>query len=121
MRIHTNRANYDTIAAATVYASGKGQGRVFIDEASSHGSKSHNGAYEVKLVGDGSHSKRLINSGKHGAGEEYAPTWDQWGWFLAYLYASEPGIKCAGWYNGATEFLVKTGGKYPIDQVRMGV
>jgi hypothetical protein len=44
-----------------------------------------------------------FNSGQHGAGEEGAASWDDWGWFLAELYLRDPVMR-AGSYNGEAEF-----------------
>lgn len=44
----------------------------------------------------------------------YAATWDEWGWFLAYLFGQDPNAVC-GWYKGRTDFNVKTDFRYVGD------
>src|SRR5690606_21142873 len=59
--------------------------------ATGHGSRSHARAFEVRLEGNGGHR----NSGAYGAQtDEQAATWDEWGIFLARLYAIDPEMVC---------------------------
>lgn len=115
MRIHSDTLTTDDIRTAATYAAAAGHGRVYVDSLTEHGSRSRRRAFEVKLIGDGSHSKRRTNPG---AGNwdrselEYAATHDSWGHLFAMLYSIDPNA-IAGWaYSGAEDFHAKTGHKY---------
>jgi hypothetical protein len=56
-------------------------------------------------------SKRHHNTGTHGAGDEGAATYDDYGRFIAALFAIDPNARIA-YYDGADDFHVKTAGKY---------
>jgi hypothetical protein len=44
-----------------------------------------------------------FNSGKYGAGEQGAASWDDWGWFLAELFRRDPVMRAA-YYDGEADF-----------------
>ena len=56
-------------------------------------------------------SRMHFNTGQHGAGEDGAASWDDWGWFLAELYGRDPGMRAAH-YSSAAAFHEATGGRY---------
>ena len=63
--------------------------------------------------------RRMGNSGSYGPGEEYAATYDEWGFFLAALYRMDPAARCApnfkrdiAHYYDAEDFHEKTGRTY---------
>lgn len=77
-----------------------------------HGSRSRDRAFEVKLTGE---SRRRPNGGNYGAdGEAHAATWDQWGVFLAYLFARDESMTCWA-YKGADEFHAKTAYRFDTE------
>lgn len=57
--------------------------------------------------------RRKPNSGGHGANgvTGYAPTYDEWGWFLAKLYEIDPAMS-ATYYKNAADFHAQTDGKF---------
>lgn len=56
-------------------------------------------------------SNRHFNTGKHGAGDFGAATWDDYGRFLAVLFERDPGMRAA-YYEGRDRFHVATKGKF---------
>jgi hypothetical protein len=112
MRIHTNIAGLTEIGAAARYASEVSGGGVTVHLIGTHASRSHAHAFEIRLTGDGTLSRRRSNSGRYGADSDaYAATYDQWGHFLFALYAVDPDIK-AGPYTGVEDFDHQTSGKF---------
>jgi len=113
MRIHgniTSRDVYEASGKATV-ATGA---NVYVERCEEHGSRSRARAYDVKLSGDGTLSKRRTNAGTRYAPQtEYAATWDQWGWFLAHLFSVDPTIKCWA-YAGLDDFNARTDHKFVL-------
>jgi hypothetical protein len=109
MRIHTSADRADLNAAAR--AAG-----VALD-ASEHGSRTHERAFEVRLADGRGRSWR--NSGQHGAAtwEGNAATWDEWGIFLAELYRGDSEARVGGStrhpiYANADHFHDITGDRY---------
>jgi hypothetical protein len=84
---------------------------VYIDW-SVHGSRKRARCFNVALSTD--HNHRRPNPG-HGFARElignYAATWDEWGLFLAVLFAKDPEA-IAGVIASADDFAWKTGGHY---------
>lgn len=87
---------------------------------SHQGSRKRRGAYEVQLgtydkTSGPTRSRRYKNTGTHGAGYGYdriwAATYDEWGWFLANLFAIDPDA-IAGPYNGVDDFHAQTKGAF---------
>ena len=106
MRIHTNTiVHRDLLDAA--------RGLPVQVTATEHGSRTHARAFEILLTGT---SNRLTNSGKYGAGEDYAATWDEWGMFLFRLFDRDPFMRVGGIkapvYKNADDFDRRTGGRY---------
>lgn len=56
-------------------------------------------------------SRMHFNSGTHGAGEEGAASWGDYGWFLAELFERDPGMHAA-YYRDRGHFHEATGGKF---------
>jgi len=80
MRLHT-----DLITELDIHAATGGLPNVYAD-VFSHGSRSRERAFEVRLTGNG----YRVNSGNRGAGFENGATWDEWGVFLARLFEVDP-------------------------------
>jgi hypothetical protein len=115
MRIHTDSLTSTDIAAAANFAGRAGHGRVYLDAITSHGSRKRRQAWEVKLTGDGTVSRRRTNGGTryadHGSERDYAATWDSWGWFIAFLFSIDPAA-VVGPYDGVETFHRLTGHKF---------
>lgn len=103
MRIHTTADRLDVATAAR-------KAGIYLEKFNTHGSRSHRHAFEVIASGESPHR---INSGKFG--HEYAASWDQWGIFLAAIYAVDPTAK--SWaYTDADDFHAKTGHRFDPDR-----
>lgn len=122
MRIHTSHPlAHTTVICRAALDRAKAAGRVspsvYFDKITAHRSTTHTTAAEVHLVSDvkepGS-KRRRPNSGTHGAdgAEVWAATWDEWGWFLAEVFAADPGAKCAAWYPDRQTFHARTDNKF---------
>lgn len=97
MRIHT-ALDEGTIRQA-IRAAG-----CTVERLNRHGSRSHAGSFDVILSG---------SSPRQGqAGGYMAATWDEWGVFLAAIFARDPRAKCSGAYLDAGHFAWATGGRY---------
>ena len=64
-----------------------------------HGSRQAKYAFEVTLRGE---SRRRPNSGKRGAADDYAATWDQWGVFLGVLFDRDNNMSSRNYENMGT-------------------
>lgn len=94
MKIHTNELYSGDISniaerveGITLYVTGAG-------------SRSHDRAYEIRLTGSSKCAPRNMPG-------EKAATYDEWGHFIARLFAIEPGAKI-GHYKDAADFHEKT-------------
>lgn len=110
MRIHTdNLTTGDLMDAAKI-------ARVEIDWTS-HGSRSRDHAFEVRLTGE---SRRRPNSGQYGATRDaYAATWDQWGVFLAELFQRDATATIPSAYRDGEAFANHTGDRSGAPEVVM--
>lgn len=112
MRIHTSATFLDVCKAAQT-------ARVDLINSDEHDSRSAEHAFEIKLEGE---SRRRPNGGSSGAGSGYAATWDQWGVFLAHLFAIDPSTHCWAYKNQADfnfktnfRFAALNGSDWPVD------
>ena len=106
MRLHTNGIEHaDTIRNAMRSAAGNAPD-VSVTSVTEHGSRTHRKAFEVALQGHGSRHRKnnASNTGK-------AATRDDWGWFLAALYAID-GDMVAGPYKDRSDFARQTTNDY---------
>jgi len=112
--IHTNLIEEAHVTWARSYGCEQaGQGSFWVADLESLGSRTHQRKLVLHLEGDGSVSKRRRNTGKYGGSDEFAATWDQWGWFLAYLFDIDPDARTDGHrYNGFDNYHEQTQGKY---------
>lgn len=76
MRIHSN-----ALTSLDIYRATDGLDGVYV-EVTPKGSRTHAGAFEVRLTGT---SSRLTMDGR-----DQAATWDQWGAFIAGVYEVDP-------------------------------
>lgn len=87
---------------------------VYFDKLDGRGSRSRARAFDVhlatatKLKGDG---RRWLNTGNEGAGNEYAATYDEWGWLIAEIFERDPEA-IFGNYKGREDFHRQTHGAY---------
>lgn len=105
MRLHTDKITSSDIHMAAIVA------RVAPVEFSRHGSRKRSHAFEVKLIGE---SKRHPNAGAargYFDQDVYAATWDQWGVFLAHLFAIDPNMTCWA-YDGAADYAARTADRF---------
>lgn len=116
MRIHVNKLTETDLRGIldAEKAAGHIASVVGFKALSSHRSRSHDHAFEVQLDayakedGDG---RRRGNSGSYGGGENWAATYDEWGWFLAALFDIEDDAN-ATYYADADDFHHKTSNNY---------
>jgi hypothetical protein len=127
MRIHTKLPLHQ-IDYALMRAKTKGHvGNVIEFTAlNTHGSRTHDYAYEVQL---GSYSSGGLPAGAHDArgkpqktrrrangGPAWAATWSEWGWFMAEVFKKDPkalfGSVTDPAYNDDNDFHDKTGGVF---------
>lgn len=111
MRIHTNVLTTSDIHRATTAAAMRG-----VDaETMTHGSRSHARSIDVTLTGT---STRRPNPGQggHYRSDDHAATWDEWGMFLAALFAIDPaaivGTVRSPIYAGADHFHAVTADRF---------
>lgn len=121
MRVHSDHltTNDFMVALKAEKDAGRIAGTVGFKVLSAHGSKSRNGAIEFqleswdKVEGDG---RRQGNSGAYGAGENYAATYDEYGWLLAAIYRMDIWAVCGSpsnpVYADSDDFADKTGFTY---------
>lgn len=112
MKIHTDILNHSNLVDA-MNAAGRYAPSVSLNVNSEHKSNSHRRAFDVALRGNGQRHTRRPNPGFRGAlrNDEYAATHDDWGYFLAAVYAQDPNAK-TGEYHNAEDFHAKTKGMY---------
>jgi hypothetical protein len=101
MRLHLMTATDRDISRAIAYAGNRSGRRVGTIRWDDYTSRSHTTARDVVLTGSARHRSQANR-------EEFAATYDEWGWFLAFLYSVDPDIKCAGIYADSDDFRRKT-------------
>jgi hypothetical protein len=107
MKLHSDLLIRQEIIDAAEHASAAtDSGTVTVSTVDPSGSRSRARALTVLLQGDGSTSRRR-NHGNTG----FAATYDQWGHFLAFLYAIDPRL-VAGPYTSRQDFETKTHGAF---------
>ncbi len=127
MRIHSNVLTHSDITNSLLNerAAGRIARTVTFDTCSSHGSRTHSNAFEVKLqsyskeTGDG---RRWGNTGGYGSTSvttgEYTATYDEWGFFLSALYRLDPAMVVGSVgspiYADVSDFNWRTGRWYDL-------
>lgn len=99
MRIHS-----DTLTAAMIHEAVPSS--AYVGKISAHGSRSRAQAFEVNLGGSG----RM--GGQWGQTDGQAATWDEWGMFLAALFALDPEMTVPAAYPTREAFTWMTGGRF---------
>ena len=114
MRIHSDLLFITDLDRAMENAEHKAP-NVTLHVIGSHSSRSHKKAYEVALRGHGARHTRPPNTGFRGGPStgERAASRDDWGWFMAEVFARDPGAWFGPYktYNG---FHRATDGKYHV-------
>lgn len=96
MRIHT-----DLLTPLDLYTAIDGMDRVRVDYTT-HGSRSRDHAFEVRLTGTSPY--RTMDK------QDNAATWDEWGVFMARLFAKDP--RAVMNKETAKAFYVRTGDRF---------
>lgn len=104
MRIHTYLCQ-GVIEAAALDAG------VSFERLTLHGSKSRAHAFDVLLSGNGVTGGQWGNSGTNGAGPYKAATWDEWGIFIAAVFAADPTASMT-YYDDAADFHYQTDDRF---------
>lgn len=127
MRLHTNTMT--DLDLYTALRRAKNKGRVTQDvyfwAFERHRSRSRAGAYEIQLgtadqTSGPTRSRHYKNSGQYGARSErngepvWSATYEEWGWFIAELFAVEPDL-IFGSYKGLASFNEQTGDKFLLE------
>lgn len=122
MRIHTNTAESTDLVASHALRAARDAGQVaqsvYFDKNNRHGSRTHASSADVHLVswsgGPGTNHPRRPNTGvSGGTGDDYAATYDEWGWFLAHIFAADPTAKTT-YYVSANDFHSQTKDAYRL-------
>lgn len=112
MRFHTDTLTYLDLREAALKA------LAYLDASDEHGSRKRDHAWEVKLTG---HSRRRPNGGTYGSSsgiDDHAATWDQWGVFIAELFARDNKMTTT-YYASAEEYAHRTGDRFGAPTVTM--
>jgi hypothetical protein len=78
-----------------------------------HGSRTHSHAFNVTLEGS-SNRRPNPGSGQGGDPDARAATWEEWGMFLARVFAADPAARTTGGggYDGADDYHWQTGDRF---------
>jgi hypothetical protein len=127
MRLHTTTIAY-TGEVRRALRSAQDAGLVaddihFVVGPEPHGSRKRAHAYEIQLGTDNKYSGRDLNkngsiknrrpknTGQYGSSQVYAASYDEWGWFIAGIFAADPDA-IFGPYDGLEDFVDKTHSAY---------
>jgi hypothetical protein len=80
-------------------------------QSRAHGYKVQLGTYDQ--TSGPTNSRHYKNSGTSGAGNVWAATYDEWGYFIAEVFKRDPAAKF-GQYDGADDFNAKTHGQFEL-------
>jgi len=116
MRLHTDMLDRRDVldALSRARSAGKVTWSVDFTTLDSRGSRKRDHAFEVRLDAAEGDGHRRTNSGNRGAGEYFAATYDEWGWFIAALFVMDPDA-IFGPYDGLESFLKQTKGEYQYE------
>ena len=112
MRVHS-----DILTTTDIHTAARAAGRGVLAYVLPGGSRSHARAFDVKLTGTSSRRPNPgAGNGQRDDADSYAATWDEWGMFLAALYAVD---EAAVWgsvgcpiYADAASFHYQTGDRF---------
>ena len=101
----------DVLTRADLFRTTAEHGNIWIDEIQEiKKPRVRKRGWEVKTCGS---TNRKTNTGKHGAGDVTAATWDQHGEWFALLYVLDPDARIAI-YKDARDFHMRTQDKYAL-------
>jgi hypothetical protein len=128
MKLHTQLFSQDVRdALADTKLAGQMTDDVEFVQFTPRGSRSHLHGFLIQLGTYDQHSgpansRHYKNSGQYGATSEYfqgeniwAATYDEWGWFIARIFALDPEARF-GHYRDRDDFNRQTGYKYTISE-----
>lgn len=108
MHLHTDTLTADDVRNA-LRDSGLVARGVYLDwerPMKTRGSRKRARRIDFWLIASSGRGRRFTNSGKHGAGTEYAPLYDEWGALLGELFHRDPRA-ITDYYDGAEDFVQK--------------
>jgi hypothetical protein len=136
MKLHTALTGAQVYEALdTAKAAGHVTGDVTFVNYGTSGSRTHQRGYEIQLGtyckdslpsgyqdqhGHRMNVRRYKNTGSHGANTQnysssgdsvWAATWDEWGWFIAAVFAADPSARWAN-YESEADFNRQTENKF---------
>lgn len=110
MKLHSDTLTTGDVYNAMSYAKNGGgvSDGVYFAVLDESGSRTRANAWEVRLAhpGDADH-RRYTNGGNTGNGGLRAATYDEWGWFIAELFALDADA-VFGTYKGVADFDAQT-------------
>lgn len=114
MRIHADNLTAGDVwhAADTVL---QRTGAPFHLDMTVRGSRSRARAFDVVGTSDGTLTRKRTNPGTGGGNRGYSATWEQWGWFLAALFAKDDTVTIPRVYADAADFHDKTDDRFDTD------
>jgi uncharacterized protein YwbE len=112
MRLHTNLTADNIRTCLDQAKAGDIPSDIVFDVFGETGSRSHPHGFEVHLASTQKNTRddgvtRRTNPMARHDGPRYAASYDEWGWFLAELFAADRAAK-AGPYKNEDDFHVKT-------------
>lgn len=119
MRLHTELTGTEVYAALRrANAAGRIPSDVDFEVFQAHRSTKRSRGFEIQLgtydqTSGPTRSRHYKNSGTNGAGNIWAATYDEWGWFIAEVMAADPEA-IFGPYNGREGFNEATNDAYVL-------
>jgi len=113
VRLHTDTITYRDLFAAVQHIDG-----VYLADPGPKqtGSKTRDHAFTVKLEAFERKGRRRVNFGTAKGVDRFDPpfaaTWDEWGFFLAYLFDIDPNLIAGDNYSGRDHFQWCTGYRF---------
>lgn len=112
MRLHTDTITYVDLFDAVRHIEG-----VYLADPGPEqtGSKTRDHAFTVKLEALERKGRRRVNFGTANVDRydpPFAATWDEWGFFLAYLFDVDPNLIAGNNYSGLDHYQWCTGGRF---------
>lgn len=122
MKLHSDILDGPAIfnALRAAKTAGKVTHDIYFVQFNASGSRSRARGFDIQLGTDDrttgpTKSRRYKNSGKYGADAIWAATYDEWGWFIAYLFDTDPDATF-GPYKGQQDFEGKTRYQFIIEK-----
>lgn len=120
MKLHSDKLTDDDVreALGQAKAAGKVTQDVCMVQFMPGGSRSRARSWAIQLgtedkTSGPTKSRHYKNSGQYGRSQVWAATYDEWGWFIAQLFAVDPDATF-GPYLGLDSFNAQTASKYVL-------